>query len=369
MRILADKNIPYLNGIAEYFGDVTYIAGKDFSYDTVRNADTLIVRTVVKIGEDILKGSMVKLICTASIGFDHIDTDYCNKAGIVWHNAPGSNSGSVMQYVLSSLLLLSRKKGFDLKCKTIGIIGAGNVGSKVAKACRLMGMKVLLNDPPRKQKEDSEDFVDIETIKKEADIISFHVPLTKDGMFKTFHMADDRFFASLAKKPIVINTARGSVFDTKAIKEAIQTNKIAATVIDCWENEPVIDTEYMSMVDIATPHIAGYSADGKANATRMSLERVADFWRLSKDPVSLIKVPEPRNPVIDISGMEGDILTDVILKVYSPETDMEPFIKNPDKFQQLRDDYPVRREYPAYKVINVTDSCSGLLKNLGFVVE
>ena len=271
MKIIADKNIPFLKGIAEHFGEVEYLAGSDFTQASIKDADTLIVRTVTRFDEPILKDTNVKLICSATIGYDHIDTKYCDEHGIAWTNAPGCNSGSVQQYIVSSLIVLARKKGFDLKDKTIGIIGVGNVGTKVAKACRILGMKVLLNDPPRQHAGDNEDFVPLAEIKQEADIITFHTPLTKDGIYKTYHLADQDFFSSLGKKPVIINSARGGIINTQAIKEAISTGKISGAVIDCWENEPVIDIEYMNLADIATPHIAGYSADGKANATRMSL--------------------------------------------------------------------------------------------------
>ncbi|MDH6307367.1 erythronate-4-phosphate dehydrogenase [Dysgonomonas sp. PFB1-18] len=369
MKIIADKNIPYLKGIAEYFGEVTYLDGSAFSHETIKNADTLIVRTVTRFDEAILKDTQVKLICSATIGYDHIDTAYCDAHGIVWHNAPGCNSGSVMQYIVSSLIVMARKKGFDLKDKTIGIVGVGNVGKKVARACEILGMKVLLNDPPRERAEGSGQFVSLETIMCESDIITFHTPLIKERTDKTYHLADKAFFTSLEKKPIIINSARGGIVDTEAIKDALKEDVISGAVIDCWENEPLIDIEYLHMVDIATPHIAGYSADGKANATRMSLESVAEFYNLDKNPVSEIKVPEPENPVIDLNTFpdSDNRIYDAILETYNPLGDFNRLLASPDTFKQLRNNYPLRRECFAYRVINALKDERKLLDSLGFM--
>jgi erythronate-4-phosphate dehydrogenase len=371
MKIIADKNIPYLKGIAEHFGDVTYLDGSAFTQDTIKNADTLIVRTVTHFGESILKESNVKLICSATIGYDHIDTAYCDAHGIIWKNAPGCNSGSVMQYVVSSLITIARKKGFDLRDKTIGIVGVGNVGKKVAKACEILGMKVLLNDPPRQAQEKDNSFVSLQTIMDEADIITFHTPLIKEGEYKTYHLADEEFFSLLKKKPVIINSARGGIIDTGAIKDAIKENKISGAIIDCWENEPRIDLEYLNMVDIATPHIAGYSADGKANATRMSLESIADLYGLDKQPVSLVKEPAPVNPVIDMeqySEMDNRI-HEAILNTYNPLNDFSRLKASPDAFKKLRNEYPLRREYFAYTVINALEDEKVILSDLGFKHE
>jgi erythronate-4-phosphate dehydrogenase len=370
MKIIADKNIPYLKGIAELFGEVTYLDGAAFTQETIEDADTLIVRTVTHFDENILKDTAVRLICSATIGYDHIDTAYCDSHGIAWTNAPGCNSGSVQQYIVSVLITMSRKKSFDLKGKTIGIVGVGNVGKKVAKACEVLGMKVLLNDPPRQAKEGDSDFVSLQTIMDEADIITFHTPLTKDGEYKTYHLADAGFFSSLKKKPIIINSARGGIIDTNAIKTTLRKGEISGAVIDCWENEPNIDLEYLNMADIATPHIAGYSADGKANATRMSLTAIADFYRLSKEPVSLVKEPEPANPVIDMNKYtdSDNRVYDAILETYNPTADYSRLINNPDTFKKLRNEYPLRREYFAYNIINTRDEEKDILNCLDFQI-
>jgi erythronate-4-phosphate dehydrogenase len=368
MKIIADKNIPYLKGIAEYYGDVTYLDGSAFMRESVKNADTLIVRTVAHFGEKILKDTNVKLICSATIGYDHIDTEYCDTHGIAWRNAPGCNSGSVQQYIISSLINISRIKGFDLKDKIIGIVGVGNVGKKVASACELFGMRVLLNDPPRRKAEQDNTFISLDKIKDEADIITFHTPLIKDGEYKTYHLADEAFFSSLKKKPVIINAARGGIIDTKAIKEALKNGKILGAIIDCWENEPQIDLDYMNRINIATPHIAGYSADGKANATRMSLESLADFYGMSKNPISQIEVPAPVNPVIDLNRYKNsnNRIFDVLLESYNLINDFARLKATPNTFKQLRNEYPLRREYFAYRVTNALPDEVGILEKLGF---
>lgn len=371
MKIIADKNIPFLRGIAESFGDVTYLPGQDFTKENIKDADTLIVRTVTHFGQENLENSKVKLICSATIGYDHINTGYCEQHGITWHNAPGCNSGSVQQYIASALITIARKKGFSLREKTIGIIGVGNVGKKVASVAEILGMCVLKNDPPRQESEQSDEFVDIETIKREADIITFHTPLVRDGKYPTSHLADEQFFKSLGRNPIIINSARGGIIDTPAIKNAIKNNLISGAIIDCWEKEPDIDLDYMRMVDIATPHIAGYSADGKANATRMSLESLARYWRLSEEPIKGITIPQIEDSIIDYSQSKyGNMVEDIILRTYNPLEDYQRLLDNPAQFSSLRGNYPLRREYPAYTVQSIDNKKDEeLLRKLGFIVK
>lgn len=368
MKIIADKNIPYLKGIAEHFGEVTYLDGAAFTNETVKDADVLIVRTVTRFDESVLGGTSVKLICSATIGYDHIDTEYCDSHGIAWTNAPGCNSGSVQQYITSVLISISQKINFDLKSKTIGIVGVGNVGKKVARACEILGMKVLLNDPPRQAAKKGNDFVSLRTIMDEADVITFHTPLTKEVEYKTYHLADVDFFSALKKKPIIINSARGGIIDTNAIKNALEVGKISGVVVDCWENEPQIDPEYLNMAAIATPHIAGYSADGKANATRMSLNAIADFYHLSKDPVSLVKEPAPANPLIDLNKYSGNRIYEAILETYNPMDDFSHLVNDPAAFKRLRNEYPLRREYFAYSIMNATSEEADILSRLGFQI-
>lgn len=366
LQIVADKNIPFLKGIGEQFGDITYLAGAEFTKEAIKDADALIVRTVIHFDENLLEGSRVKLICSATIGYDHIDTDYCDRKGIIWKNAPGCNSQSVQQFITSSLIVIARKKGFELKDKTIGIVGVGNVGSKVAKACEALGMRVLLNDPPRERSEGAENFVSLDYIKENADIITFHTPLIKDGIDKTHHLANSDFFKTLSHNPIIINSARGGIIETEVVKMALKENLISGAIIDCWEKEPTIDLEYLKSVDQASPHIAGYSADGKANATRMSLAALADRFKMPKDSLQLIGIARPEKPLIDLNELSGNRVEEAILKTYNPQYDNDSLLEAPEKFTELRATYPLRREYSAYKVLNASAEESVVLQKLGF---
>ena len=371
MKILADVHIPYLQGVAEQFGQVYYLPGDEFTKETVKENDILIVRTVTRFDERILAGSNVKLICSATIGYDHIDTNYCEQNNIAWRTAPGCNAGSVEQYVTTSLLRLAQKHNFELKNKTIGIVGVGNVGSKVARACQLLGMKVLLNDPPREANEKSDLFVDLATIQNQADIITFHTPLSKDGKYATYHLADKCFFDNLAKRPIIINTSRGAVVSNEALKSAIKKGFVSGAIIDTWENEPNIDNELLQIVDIATPHIAGYSADGKWNATKMSLETINRFFKFNKQPVKLLPIKEPNETIIDLSShICGDEqLTKALLYSYDPLTDSALLKDHPEKFYYFRSHYPLRREYNAYTIVNASNQTASIAKELGFNIK
>jgi len=371
MKILADQHIPYLQGTAEQFGKVEYLPGTQFTKKTIQNKDALIVRTVTHFDEKILSGSNVKLICSATIGYDHIDTAYCDAHNIAWRTAPGCNANSVEQYITASLLYLAEKYHFHLSEKTIGIVGVGNVGKKIAAACSTLGMRVLLNDPPRTEKEENTTiFVDLETIKREADIITFHTPLTKAGKHKTHHLADDDFFASVAKKPFIINAARGGVTCNQALKKAIKNGKLSGIVLDCWENEPIIDLELLEMADIATPHIAGYSADGKWTATKMSLENLNNFFGLNITPV-FQEIEKPLFPVIDLHEIPVEKqLSHAVWHTYNPMTETVELKSSPEKFAWFRSHYdPHRREYHAYSVVNADIKVVQMLKILGFDVK
>ncbi len=300
MRIIIDNKIPYIKGAIEPFAEVIYLPGSETTAEIVKDADAIITRTRTKCNKDILEDSSVKFIATATIGFDHIDTEYCKHAGIEWTNAPGCNAESVNQYITSALFSWSMKNRTDLKGKTIGIVGVGEVGSRVAKTCKILGMKVLLNDPPRERVEGSDNFVSLKIIQENADIITFHVPLNMKGEDATYHLANNNFIQELNKKPLLINSCRGEVFDTEAILNSIKTKSISGLIIDCWENEPKINLDLLEQVDYGTPHIAGYSKDGKANGTKMSVQAVSRFFNLGIDNWEPAKIELPKNTIIEI---------------------------------------------------------------------
>jgi erythronate-4-phosphate dehydrogenase len=371
MKIIIDNKIPYIKGALEPFAEVVYLPGNQTTAEVVKDADALVTRTRTPCNETVLRGSRVKFIATATIGFDHIDTDYCKAAGIEWVNAPGCNAESVNQYVASALFSYSKRKGFELAGKTIGVVGVGQVGSRIAKTCEILGMKVLLNDPPRARAEGSSQFVSLETIREQADIISFHVPLNRQGIDKTFHMADAEFLHDLRKNPLIINTSRGEVFDTEAVLKARAMNDISGMVIDCWENEPDINLALLKLVDYGTPHIAGYSRDGKANGTKTSVRAISRFFNLGINDWEPRDVAAPGHPVIDLDGThrtQQAILVDAVLATYQIENDDEDLRSGTHFFEQLRGDYPARREFDSYSIRanNIEINTIEKLKKLGF---
>ncbi len=342
MKIIIDNKIPYIKEAVQRIADeVIYAPGKDFTPELVRDADALIVRTRTHCNRDLLEGSRVRFIATATIGFDHIDTEYCKQAGIEWTNAPGCNSASVAQYIQSSLLVWKSVRNKRLNELTIGIIGVGNVGSKVAKVAQDFGMRILLNDLLREEKEGAKQFSSLEKIAEECDIITFHVPLYKEGKYKTFHLADDVFFQSLKRKPVIINTSRGEVIQTDALLKALNSRMISDTIIDVWEHEPEINRDLLEKAFIGTPHIAGYSADGKANATRMSLDAICKFFQIKGDYE--INAPVPVSPIIHAKNHE-----EAVLQMYNPTEDSNRLKNQPELFETLRGDYPLRWEEKAY---------------------
>ena len=346
MKVIVDNKIPFIKEAIEKIADeVVYVPGKDLTPSLVKDADALIIRTRTHCNRGLLEGSKVKFIATATLGFDHIDTEYCREAGITWTNAPGCNSASVAQYLHSSLILLQESKGINLSEATIGIIGVGNVGSKVVKVAQELGMRVLLNDLPREDKEGKQNFSSLQTLAKECNVLTFHVPLYKEGKYRTYHLADAAFFQSLKQKPVIINTSRGEVIETDALLNALETKLISDAIIDVWENEPAINLTLLKKVFLGTPHIAGYSADGKANATRMSLDALCRYFNIQAD--YQIIPPAPSQPQIT-----AETLSDAYLQIYDPRQDSNALKTHPELFEKLRGDYPLRREKKAYTILN-----------------
>ncbi|MCD8293288.1 MAG: 4-phosphoerythronate dehydrogenase PdxB [Prevotellaceae bacterium] len=344
MRIIVDDKIPYIEkAVRQIAGEVVFAPGKAFTPALIKGADALVVRTRTRCGRALLAGSGVRFIATATIGFDHIDTAYCREAGIAWTNAPGCNAASVVQYVQSALILLQQERGVKLKGATMGIVGAGHVGSGVARMAREMGLSVLLNDTLRADREGNMGFVSLEEMAARCDIVSFHVPLNNDGIYKTFHLAGHAFFQSLKRCPVLINTSRGEVVDTAALTAALDKGRVSEAVIDVWEREPDIDRSLLYKVFIGTPHIAGYSADGKANATRMVLDALCRHFHLQAS-YSIVP-PAPPQPVISAASLEA-----AYLKIYNPLRDDVALKAHPELFEQLRGAYPLRREPQAYTI-------------------
>ncbi len=353
LKIIADDKIPFLKGVMEPYAEVSYVAGSETTKELVSDADALVTRTRTKCNKNLLENSKVKMIATATIGFDHIDTNYCKDFDIEWTNAPGCNSGSVKQYIGSVLVTLSIKKNFQFKDKTIGIIGVGNVGSKVKDLAEALGMRVLLNDPPREKKENSDDFVDLAVIQREADIITFHVPLQHTGEYNTFHLGNEEFFTACKDNVVIINSSRGEVIDNDALFDAVNNKLIGEVVLDVWEKEPNINLKLLEKAIIVTPHIAGYSVDGKANGTAMSVQAISKKFGLPLVDWYPNELPEPQNPILELdcaNQSEKDIFISSILHTYNILEDDFRMREHPEDFEKQRGSYPMRREFGAYSI-------------------
>lgn len=375
MKIVCDNKIPFLRGVLEPYAEVVYLPGKETTPEVVRDADAIITRTRTICDESLLKGSSVKVIATATIGFDHIDTGWCEEHGIIWRNAPGCNSWSVKQYMSSVLVSLSRMRSFDLEGKTLGVVGVGNVGSKVAQAASALGMKVLLNDPPRERREGSGDFVSLDEILRRSDIITLHVPLSREGEDATWHLFDAERIGKMSPSQILVNSSRGPVVDNAALKQALKARAIAGGVLDVWEGEPDLDPELVSLLDITTPHIAGYSADGKANGTAASVRTVSEVLGLPLTDWFPGDIPLPSMPLefgIDAAGKtRQEVLSEAVLYTYDVLEDSGRLRGNLGLFEKLRGDYPVRREPSAF-TLNLKGgdtALAGALGALGFKVN
>ena len=327
MKAVIDDKIPFIKGkIESLVDDVVYLPGGEIGRSVVADADILIVRTRTRCDESLLKGSSVKLVVTATIGFDHLDTAFLENNGIEWTNCPGCNASSVCQYVHNSLFAIGKlRKGL-----VAGVVGVGHVGTLVADDLEREGLHVLRCDPPKEEPST------LEEISEKADIITFHTPLTYDGDCPTYHIANSRFFDALKHKPVIINSSRGGVVDEQALLRAFSEGVVSDFIIDTWEGEPHINPDLLSKAVIATPHIAGYSADGKANATRMSLEAVCRFLGKEKK----INIFPPSLPDDYSYGKEKK----GCLRLYDPREDSERLKSTPDLFEQLRGNYPLRRE-------------------------
>ena len=376
MKVVCDSDIPFLKGALEPYCQVVYAHGSEINREMVMDADALVIRTRTRCNATLLEGSKVRFIATATIGYDHIDTAWCESHGIRWTNAPGCNSWSVQQYIGSLLVTMARQFGFSFREKTLGVVGVGNVGSKVARLAALLGFRELLCDPPRARREGSGSFVSIDDIISRSDIITLHVPLIRDGEDATFHMFDSSRLASMNRNQILINSSRGEVVDGAALKNALAQKKILAASLDVWENEPQIDPELLSLLFTGTPHIAGYSIDGKATGTTMSVQALGKFFDLPCKDWEVTEVPPSLQPTefsIDVTGKTPqEVLADAILHTYDIKNDDATLRTDVASFEKQRSHYPVRREFPAFCVKTLNDDTGRstvFLREAGFYID
>ncbi len=371
MKIVIDERIPYIRGVFEPWADVVYSSGRAIDAQMVADADALIVRTRTRCDHRLLAGSKVRIVASATIGFDHLDTAWLEKSGIRWVNAPGCNSGSVMQYITAALFLLASKHSLDLPSLTLGVIGVGNVGSKVVRAAKAIGMKVMQNDPPRQRREGGKEFLHIDKLLAESDILTLHVPLTLEGEDMTRHLVNSASLTRLKRNCIIINTSRGEVVDNTALRLALEEKKLLGAVLDVWEGEPETDRRLVELVDLATPHIAGYSVDGKANATISSVREVSAALNIPLHDWSPDSLPQPSEPLIDLNRYTdakdpADLTATAVRHTYPLEEDDRLFRSDPGKFEYLRDNYRIRREFGSYRVKTADPVTGQILSDLGF---
>lgn len=327
---VVEHNIPFIEGLLEpHFSRVEYLESEDITPEAVKDADALLVRTRTRCDASLLDGSRVQFIATATIGLDHIDQAYCAAHGIEAVNAPGCNAPAVAQYVMASILHLINR---PVSQYTIGIVGVGHVGSIVERWARQLGMRVLVNDPPRQQAEagGSEKWSTLEQIAAEADIITFHPTLNPTSR----HIVNAPFLSSLRRAPIIINAARGPIVDTPALVEAIDAGLVHHAVIDTWEGEPALDPELLRRAMIATPHIAGYSLQGKIRATLMALDSLSRHFGLPR-----IEMAETAP-----DGAAAKVSAAAIAASYDPFVDTAALKSDPAALERLRNTYPLRQE-------------------------
>jgi erythronate-4-phosphate dehydrogenase len=350
IRIVADDKIPFLKGVLESYAEMVYLPGGSINKEQLQRADALIVRTRTHCDASLLEGTRVKAIATATIGTDHMDIPWLENNGIRWTNAPGCNSGSVKQYVASVLAHLI-VTGIPLKDKTLGIVGVGNVGRKVKDVAMAFGMRVLLNDPPRQETEPNFEGTELSNLLQQADLVTFHVPLTYKGPHPTFHLFNKDTLTLLKKGSIIINSSRGEVVDQEALMEGLENRVVKKAVLDVWEHEPRISKTLQEKLMAGTPHIAGYSIDGKANGTAAAVQFISRCFNLPLETWVPGNLPDPDHRMIEVDTSTEEknlILAKAILQTYNVMEDSNRLMANLGDFEKLRGQYPMRREFPYY---------------------
>lgn len=373
LKLIVDENIAFADKAFNQFGSVSLLPGREITNSVLRDSDILIVRSITNVNEELLINTSVKFVGTATIGTDHIDLDYLSKNKIAFADAKGCNAYSVAEYVVAALLNLSVQFDFRLDVKSIGIVGVGNVGSKVAAFAEALGMKVLLNDPPLKREVNNQNFVELDEILK-CDIITIHTPLNLNGVDKTYYLFNNENLNKLKNAAILINSSRGAVVNNSDLLDAIKKKKIKV-ILDVWENEPDIDIELLKKVLIGTPHIAGYSYEGKVNGTKMIYDSLCEFLRMEK--TFSFDLPAPLNSNLRYNSDKIETaMENLISTIYSIKNDdikiREIIMMDIDKrikhFDLQRKNYPKRREFNNYTIesSNPSKSIKDILKKLRF---
>lgn len=359
MLIVADENIPLLDEFFQGFGEIRRVPGRSIDRATVEQADVLLVRSVTNVNRALLEGSKVRFVGTCTIGTDHLDLDYFKQADIAWSSAPGCNARGVVDYVLGSLLTLAEIEGADLTQRTYGVVGAGEVGGRLVKVLQGLGWSVLVCDPPRQAVEGG-DFVSLEQIIEQCDVISLHTPLKKHGAQTTWHLFDKNRLNQLKSGTWLINASRGPVVDNAALRQVLLQREDLQAVLDVWEGEPEVDVALAELCVLATPHIAGYSLDGKQRGTAQIYQAYCQFIG-QPEQVSLndlLPAPWLSHVTLNAGSDPAWALAMVCRGVYDPRRDDADFRRslvgsvNQQRaaFDALRKHYPLRREIDGLKV-------------------
>jgi erythronate-4-phosphate dehydrogenase len=357
MKLIVDENIAFAEEAFSQFGDVQLISGREITNDILHNADALIIRSITNVDENLLQNTNIKFVGTATIGTDHIDNNYLDENNIAFADAKGCNADSVAEYVFTALLKITVHNKLTLKNKSIGIIGVGNVGSRVAKYAEALGLKVYKNDPPKQRAGEGGNYVSLEEA-LQADIITLHVPLNKTGIDKTFHLLDENKLNELKNNTIIINSSRGAVVDNKALLDIID-KKHFKVILDVWEGEPLINTDLLQQVFIGSAHVAGYSLEGKVNGTKIIYDALCRFTKQRNDWEP--KLPTVKNNIIDVSSAKNleEKLHIIFKQIYNIEKDdsemrkmfgMDESLRS-THFDNLRKEYPLRREFTNYTIL------------------
>lgn len=378
MLIVADENIPLVDAFFAEFGEIRRLPGRQITRADVHDADVLLVRSVTKVDRDLLEGSAVRFVGTCTIGTDHLALDYFHQEGIQWSSAPGCNARGVVDYVLGSLLTLAEIEGADLNQRTYGVVGAGEVGGRLVNVLKGLGFNVLVCDPPRQAAEGG-DYVSLEQIIERCDVISLHTPLDKSAENATWHLLDQKRLNQLKHGTWLINASRGPVIDNNALREVLTRREDLQAVLDVWEAEPQVDVELADLCVLATPHIAGYSLDGKQRGTAQIYQAFCDF--LGQEAVIKLAdlLPAPWLAKLELSADSDPAwaLATVCRGVYDPRRDDADFRRSlvgtvqeqKLAFDALRKHYPVRREIEGLQV-RIEGESQGLtqmIKALGAV--
>ena len=379
MKIVADIQIPLVQQAFSKIGDLQLCTGRTITSELVKDADILLVRSVTPVNASLLDNSRVKFVATATSGTDHIDFGYLQKSGIGSASAHGSNAQSVVEYVLSSLFILAGQQDFDLRKKTVGIIGHGEVGSCLRKALGAIGIENLVNDPPLKDETGDSMYVELEDVMK-MDIISLHIPLTNIGPYSTRYLLDKKIFAGLKQDAILINTSRGGVINETVLKQHINHYRKFSTVLDVWEHEPEIDQELLAKIHIGTPHIAGYSTDAKIRATAMIYNETCNYFNIPKNwkPTGGLLDAGIQELKINSEVSDFDAIAMTVTAHYDVRSDAAALrrVMEIDRgeagyyFDELRKNYPLRREFSATIVMLPANrrNLANILSQLGFTV-